>query len=611
MIEERSIQELKDRLNIVDVIGASVKLKKKGADYVGLCPFHGEKTPSFHVHPGKSIYKCFGCGKSGDSIEFVREHEGIGYADAIIKLAKDFNVELEYQSKREYVKPEERLQKVSDKMLKYFEGRKISNNTLLRFGITESKEWMPQDEAEVPVICFNYYRAEQLVNIKFRSAKKGFKMIKDAELILYNLDSIKESKIAYIVEGEFDALSLYEAGIYEVVSVPNGASVTKGGKLSDLSYLDNCIDYLKDKETIILVTDMDTPGKALREELARRLGFERCRYVNFPSGIKDANEMLVKHGTESLKECCQEWIDIPIEGIVTGFDIADEVMGFYLNGYPNGFYVPIPGFRQQIEWQLMLGQLTGVTGVPSSGKSEFFDWIMVKMSQEHGWKWGVISPENQPESLHATKLLQKLFGKSFDHRADPNNRMTKEQVAFGMRFIHEHFYFVKFTEESRSIIAVLDKFSELILTKGINGFMIDPWNKFELPSSMSETMSINSALSKVSMFCKVKNVHGIIIVHPTKMPKKQGSSNTYEVPTAYNMSGSANFYNQLDNSCAVHRDRDAGLVEFYLQKIRFDWLGREGFVTYKYNTLTRQYELPGGLDLIHPDEIDTSFDFTF
>src|SRR5690606_20380981 len=117
MIVESSIQELKSRLNIVDVIGDSVKLKKNGSNYVGLCPFHNEKTPSFTVSPSKDMYKCFGCGKSGDSIEFIRELEGIGYADAVINLAKKYGVELEFEGQKEYTIPEQRIQKVGDKML--------------------------------------------------------------------------------------------------------------------------------------------------------------------------------------------------------------------------------------------------------------------------------------------------------------------------------------------------------------------------------------------------------------------------------------------------------------------------------------------------------------
>ena len=109
------------------------------------------------------------------------------------------------------------------------------------------------------------------------------------ELIFYNLDAVKDEKVVYVVEGEIDALSLHEAGVYNVVSVPNGAS--KGNQ--KLEYLDNCWKYFEDKERIVLFTDGDEAGYALREELGRRLGFERCVKVNYPEGCKDANEILI------------------------------------------------------------------------------------------------------------------------------------------------------------------------------------------------------------------------------------------------------------------------------------------------------------------------------
>jgi twinkle protein len=159
--------------------------------------------------------------------------------------------------KREYVKPLPRLEKVSLKTIEFFESRGISNNTLLRMQITEAKEFMPQFEKECQVICFNYFRGEELVNIKFRGPQKSFKMAKDAELVFYNLNEIQDQSEAIIVEGEIDLLSMIEAGIYNVVSVPNGAS--KGSQ--KLEYLDNCWQYFEGKEKVVICTDNDEAGR--------------------------------------------------------------------------------------------------------------------------------------------------------------------------------------------------------------------------------------------------------------------------------------------------------------------------------------------------------------
>lgn len=95
MISQNSIQQILNRIDVLDVVGEFVKLKKRGASYLGLCPFHNEKTPSFTVSPSKEIYKCFGCGKSGNSISFIMEHEKYSYVDALKWLAKKYDIEIE------------------------------------------------------------------------------------------------------------------------------------------------------------------------------------------------------------------------------------------------------------------------------------------------------------------------------------------------------------------------------------------------------------------------------------------------------------------------------------------------------------------------------------
>ncbi len=95
VISQQTIQQIISRLDILEVVGEYVKLKKRGANYLGLCPFHNEKTPSFTVSPAKEIYKCFGCGKSGNSISFLMEHDKLTYTEALRWLAKKYNVEIE------------------------------------------------------------------------------------------------------------------------------------------------------------------------------------------------------------------------------------------------------------------------------------------------------------------------------------------------------------------------------------------------------------------------------------------------------------------------------------------------------------------------------------
>ena len=106
MISPNTIQQIQSRIDIIEIIGGFVKLKKRGANYLGLCPFHNEKTPSFTVSPSKEIYKCFGCGKSGNTISFLMDHEKYSYVEALRWLANKYNVEIEETESR----PEQKIQ---------------------------------------------------------------------------------------------------------------------------------------------------------------------------------------------------------------------------------------------------------------------------------------------------------------------------------------------------------------------------------------------------------------------------------------------------------------------------------------------------------------------
>ena len=103
MISQQTIQDIQSRIDIYDIVGSFVKLKRRGTNYIGNCPFHNEKTPSFTVSPSKEIYKCFGCGKSGNAIGFVMEHEKYSYVEALRWLATRYNIDIvETETSPEY-----------------------------------------------------------------------------------------------------------------------------------------------------------------------------------------------------------------------------------------------------------------------------------------------------------------------------------------------------------------------------------------------------------------------------------------------------------------------------------------------------------------------------
>lgn len=583
MISHESIVQLKSIAKVSEIVESFIKLKRSGSDFIGNCPFHNEKTPSFKIPVNGNFYKCFGCGESGDVFSFVMKHTKCQFNEAVEHVAKFYNFELN-KSVKEYIRPVQRLEKIHPQFIQYFEDRGISNNTLLRFKVSQSFEWMPKAQKETNVVCFNYFRNDELINIKFRGPGKDFKLAKDAELIFYNLDAIKDTDTAVVVEGEIDAMSMYEAGIYNVVSVPNGTAPRGAMRLP---YLDNCAEYFIDKKQIIIATDNDEVGQNLKDELSRRFGVEKCSFVEYPIDCKDANDVLKKHGSDAVKLMIDNAKAFPIKGIVDPKSLENEINDIFENGYPKGTKVGIEGLDDLITF--LPGDLTTITGIPGSGKSEFTDWLMTKTSINHGWKWGICSFENSPSVFHATKLIEKLSEKPFSKSA---NGITKFELEMITGYLNDHFFFINTMEADITIDGILAKAGELVLRKGIKGLLIDPWNYIEhkVPNRQTETQYISDVLSKIRMAARKFGIHIFLIAHPTKLQKDK-STGKYEVPTLYSISGSAHFFNKTDNGITIYRDFQTNVVTCYVQKIRWSWVGKIGFTSFNFNTLSRQYEV--------------------
>jgi DNA primase len=144
VITQHTIQQIQSRIDIIEIVGSFVKLKKRGANYLGLCPFHNEKTPSFTVSPAKEIYKCFGCGRSGNTISFLMEHEKYSYVEALRWLAHKYNVEIEETKQSAESK---QLQQVSDSLYiinsfaqKYFTDALFNSEDGIDIGLSYLKE---------------------------------------------------------------------------------------------------------------------------------------------------------------------------------------------------------------------------------------------------------------------------------------------------------------------------------------------------------------------------------------------------------------------------------------------------------------------------------------
>lgn len=507
-----------------------IKVTNKKGEQKCLCPKctptrKNKRDKSLSVNTDTGLYNCHNCGWSGNA----------------------------YYDKKEYTIVEKTYTNLNDKVVNYFKTRGINESTLLYFKIGESLEYMPQVNKKQRCINFNYYRDGVVINVKYRSGDKNFKLVSGAELIFYGVDNLKlDTDTCYIVEGEIDALSLYEAGVYSVVSVPNGAS--KGSQ--NLTYLDNCYSYFKNKKEIILCTDNDEAGISLRNELARRLGFYRCKFVEF-DGYKDANEVLVDKGAETLRDMLRKAKNYPIEGVLNLDDIWDSVLNFNENGITN---YSLGLGESDTYFKLAMGEWSVVSGIPNSGKSDLIDQILVNVAKKHGFRNAIFSPESYPYESHIKRIANKMAGKN----------CTTAELNDSKGFIKEYFNWIKIDLANLTLKGILDSFRELVLQRGVKVLVIDPWNMLD-HTTQRDFSYIGKQLSLITQFCQQTNSHLFLIAHPRKIESEDG---VFKKPNLYSISGSADFFNKAYNGIIVYRcigqrtKYKSDLVKVHIEKVK-------------------------------------------
>ncbi len=533
-----------------------------------------KRDKSLSVNLDKGCWNCHYCGwQAGLEKDFDDSPEG---KRKWMEQQPWYNPHRLRKQKPVYKKPERRQVNgtLSDKALAWFKGRGISKETLEACKVTEGMEWMPQKNGQANTVQFNYYLNGELINTKFRTGDKCFKLCSGAQLIPYNIDAIKGQKDCIITEGEMDALSFYEIGYHNVVSVPNGAN-------ANLEYLDDFIeDYFDDKETIYIASDTDTKGTELRDELLRRFGAERCRVLEYGEGCKDANEHLQKFGRDSLKKVITSAPEIKLEGVFTVSDFEESLDALFEHGMQKGVTIGHDCFDRLCSFETK--RLCTVTGIPGSGKSEFIDEIAERLNMRYGWRFAYFSPENAPLAYHASKLIEKFTGKKFDRQ-----HLTYGEYKQVKQHLETNFFFISPKDDYR-LDTILAKAKFLVRRKGIKALVIDPYNRLEDESDgMSETKYISRQLDRLTNFAQQNDVLVILMAHPTKQTKNKDG--VIEAPTLYDISGSAHFYNKTDFGIVVHRNRVENTVEVHVQKVKFRHLGEVGTALFKYNLNNGRY----------------------
>ena len=469
-------------------------------------------------------------------------------------------------SEKVYIRPQVEYKPVKTKVEKWFNERGISNQSLRDLKVGEGSEWMPQTGKNENTIHFNYWMGDQLINVKYRDGRKNFKLYKGAEKVFYNINSVVGYDWCVLTEGEMDVLALHEAGIPNTISVPNGATLNN----NNLDYLDNCIDYFDDKTKVVLAVDQDDPGLMLKQELVRRLGAEVCYLVDFKD-CKDANEYLLKHGKDKLKTAIHTAKQVPLENVSTLYDVEDELKDFVKNGFKPGYQIGISNFDKI--FSTYTGQFITVTGIPSSGKSDFVDQMCVGYNNNYSWKTAFASPENQPTFLHAHKLMRKIW-QDMPMPGDIGSDKWKNVADH----VNDNFFFIDM--DKYNLESVLRKGAELVKRKGIKCLVIDPFNKIRDVNAHSDdvTRYTMEYLTKIETFAKKYDVLVFIVAHPTKMYK--GNDGKIEEPTMYNIKGGGEWYDASYHGLLVHRDYEAKTTKVKVLKVKFQNLGENGAEAY-------------------------------
>jgi len=262
--------------------------------------------------------------------------------------------------------------------------------------------------------------------------------------------------------------------------------------------------------------------------------------------------------------------------------LKNSLSNLYESGLPFGLTTNIQNLDDI--FRLDRGKLVTITGIPNMGKSEFLDFLCVQYNKLHGLKTVYFSPENQPLELHLSKLFSKYTNKQFSKNNTDENEFNKT-----INYIGDNYYFLNYNNVF-NLDVVLEETENLINNDNNVGILvIDSYNKLEAQKdySITETDYISKVLDILERFAKRMNIIVCLVAHPRKMQKDQ--SGNYTIPSAYDINGSANFFNKSDYCITVHRDYINNNTLIKLDKVKFKNYGSVGETRLGYDINSGNY----------------------
>ncbi len=489
--------------------------------------------------------------------------------------------------------------------LEWFQTRGISEKTLELTGIYSGRHlqngdsFVVEHNSEGEILCFPYLHKKEEINCKYRARGKKFYQKTGGTKTFWNVDVLEEpclkdgSVSLVITEGEMDALSVIEAGLPYVVSVPDGAPPPIAGLLDDddidaehdikYGYIRDNWDALKPIRKIIIATDADEPGKRLAEELVRRLNRVRCLFITYPEGCKDLNEVLLKYGKDAVIRTLVDAKPYAVSGLYTYDDLPPEPEFIPLTtgwGRLDAFLRPYyPAFMV-------------VTGIAGSGKTTWVNQLVAQMSIQHGVAVAIASFEMRIKPFVSNVLLNthKLCGSPLE---DP------------LQWLQNNFVFIApepcDDNNNFDVEWLLERARAAVIRHGIRILVVDPWNEIEHSLHRLENQSayVGKALKAFKRFGKEFEVLVILVAHPSKSGAEKAEvyvkgGGLDQTPvnkiTLLDISDSAHFANKADLGVVIHRIEGSNETNVYIRKVRNQpEAGRLGMVPLTYDEATRTF----------------------
>jgi twinkle protein len=560
-------------------LGIEVKNRTSGSIKVK-CPkcSHNRKKksdPCLYVNLDDKVYKCFNCDFKG---------------------GLDDNTEMTKKEEKVYIKPEfNNRTELPDGVIQWFMKRAIKQETVNHFKIAYGKDYMPQVQGEASTIQFPYYRNGEVINIKFRTPDKHFKMSKDAEKTLYNIDAIKDSEEMLICEGEIDVMAWHQSGYKYAVSIPNGAS--KGN--NNLEYLAPIWDeFLANKKKVYIATDNDEPGQKLAEDLVSRFGKDVCYTIQYKH--KDANDDLKYEGESHLINLLKNAKGFPIDGVFLADDREDTLWQMFYDKdfFPKGTTTYIEKLDPHFTWRK--GDYTTFYGPGNQGKTTFLLMMCVLKSLNEGDKWAIFTPEQNPPDEFYIDIIHMFIGKSADPNF-PTIQMSKAEFKKGIEFVKNHFIYV-YPDEYHDKDTLFKIFKNVIIRNNVSGIIIDPINQVErldTDAKIRDDQYISRFATQFKRFILNHNVYGVVVTHgKIKYDEKSGVAHT---PNMYrDIEGGEMTSRKTDNIIAYWRPNfqnnitDSYCIVFPQKLKKQKLIGVPGQVEFTYDKKTnRYYDLSG------------------